>query len=798
MDGVATLDEKTKAVPEARIGSEKDARTVVDQLREAERIRSRKRAKIQGMLDGNPPYNPVTLRNKGQGHRTNLNLREGEGMVDSAKTPYYDLVFEVPQFAQVYCEYGDNDQRNYEWGQIISKRYHDMLDSWAGMDFHFQLHQWQMCVFGAGPLCWRDARDWRSQAVKAGQVLVPDDAPANLEELETLVRPRPITPGDLYQSIKNEKAATAAGWNVKIVKQAIVDAAPDSPSVLNDWEYYQAQIRAGDVTWNAKSKRIFVCDLFQKEFNGTVSHFILLDSDSVISQKTGYKRDEDFLFKKIGRFDCFDQIICPFFYDVGTGEWHSIKGLGPKIYDFCEVSNRLTGEMIDGARIGSGITLEAADANALLQTQIVHIGGGVVIQPGYKAVQSRIAESLEGPLAVKRDLQNTLQSNTGQYRQRVSEENHEPTLGQAQLNAQQQSVLSKGAVNRYYKTLDGWHKETIRRALAMGVKLFKTHKQDTPDDYSTAMNDSERGALKFIQGCVADGVPQEALAMEYICSIKATRAIGYGSAQMQELATGGLMQLLPMLNEEGRNNVLRRRAALLVGQANVDAIVPPYQQADVPDDQVWAATMENNALRELGGDIILTPKQDHVVHFGEHLKDVQQHVQQTQGGQNPQGDPSDPMKLLVHLEQAGPHMNAHLVHIQGDPTRKDMVGQMRQALVALGKLADQLKQQMAEAMKAQAGQQQQQPDPEAAAKIMKVVGDLKLKQAKNEGDMQLKAQKQAQQMRLKDLQTAHNMRLKTASTTADQMLQAAAAPPASSAPPAPPAAPVPLYPAAPL
>lgn len=796
MDGVATLDEKTQAVPEARIANEPDARKVVEQLREADRPRSRKRAKVQGMLDGNPPYNPGTLRSKGQAHRTNLNLREGEGMVDSAKTPYYDLVFEVPQFAQVYCEYGDNDQRNFEWGQSMGKRYHDMLDCWTGMDFHFQLHQWQMCVYGAGPLCWRDARDWRSQAIKAGQVLVPDDAPANLEELETLVRPRSITPGDLYQSIKNEKAAKTAGWNVKIVKQAIVDAAPDSPSVLNDWEYYQAQIRAGDVTWNAKSKRIFVCDLFQKEFDGKISHFILLDSDSVISQRTGYRREEDFLFKKIGRFDCFDQIICPFFYDVGTGEWHSVKGLGPKIYDFCEVSNRLTGEMIDGARIGSGITLEAADANALLQTQIVHIGGGVVIQPGYKAVQSRIAESLQGPLAVKRDLQSTLQSNTGQYRQRVSEENQEPTLGQAQLNAQQQAVLGKGAVNRYYKTLDCWHKETLRRALAMGIKLFKTHKQKTPDDYSTTMSESERGALKFIQGCVTDGVPLEALDMEYICSIKATRAIGYGSAQMQEMVTGGLMQLLPMLDEEGRNNVLRRRTALLVGQANVDAIVKPFEQADVPNDQVWAATMENNALREMGGDIIITPKQDHVVHFGEHLNDVQQHAQQVGGGQNG-GDPSDPMKLLIHLEQAGPHMNAHLLHVQGDPTRKDMVGQMRQALVALGKLTDELKQQLTEAMQAQAQQQPGQgPDPEAAAKIMKVVGDLKLKQAKNEGDMQLKAQKQDQQLRLKDLQAAHNMRLKTASATADQMLQTAtAAPPA---PPAPPAAPVPLYPAAPL
>ncbi len=774
MDGVNTLDEDTKKAPEERIANAADARTIISQLKEAERVRSKKRAKIQGMLDGNPPYNPVSLREKGQGHRTNLNLREGEGMVDASKTPYYDLVFEVPQFAQVECEYGDNSQRNLEWGAKVGKRYHDMLDDWPGMDFHFQLHQWQMCVFGAGPLCWRDARDWRSQATKAGQILVPDDAPANLEELETLVRPRSLMPGDLYHSIENEKAAKTAGWNVKQVKQAIVDAAPDTPSSLHDWEYYQAQIRAGDVTWNAKSKRVFVVDLFQKEFDGSVSHYILRDDDYATISARSINEKDDFLFKKIGRFDCFDEIICPFFYDVGTGDWHSIKGLGPKIYDFCEVSNRLTGEMIDGARIGSGITLEAADANALLQTQIVHIGGGVVIQPGYKAVQSRIAESLQGPLAVKRDLQNTLQSNTGQYRQRVSEENQEPTLGQAQLNARQQAILGKGAVNRYYKTLDGWHKETLRRAIAMGKKLFKTHKDKTPDDYNGSLSYSERGALKFFQYCVRDGVPEEALDMQYICSIKATRAIGYGSPQMQEVVTNGLMQLLPMLNEEGRNNVLRRRAALLVGQANVDSVVPPYGATSMPGNDEWDATVENNDLREPGGEARVTDQQNHVIHFGIHMKEIQDHMQAMQAGQ------VDMPQLLVFLEQTGPHMNEHLAAVAGDPTRKDQVKKMRDAIVGLAKATDMIKQQMQQAAEAQAKQQMQQqqamqqaqPDPAAMAKV---VGDLKLKSLKQEGDMHLKTVKQAQQMKLKDLQAAHGMGLKTATTAQDQALAAAAA-----------------------
>ena len=100
--------------------------------------------------------------------------------------------------------------------------------------------------------------------------------------------------------------------------------------------------------------------------------------------------------------------------------------------------------MLDGSVIGSGIALEAQEAASLEETQVSLIGGATVIAPGYKVVQTRIAESLNGAMTMRRELQNTLQSNTGTYRQRPTEgENPEPTLGQAQLNVQQQMVLSQ-------------------------------------------------------------------------------------------------------------------------------------------------------------------------------------------------------------------------------------------------------------------------------------------------------------------------------------------------------------------
>src|SRR5262249_42358590 len=155
-----------------------------------------------------------------------------------------------------------NPTRNREWSAKFSTRYHEMLKDWRrGMDYHFQVKQNQMVVYGAGYMIWRDTTDWRSRSTKPGQVLVPDDTPANLDDLETAATPRSMMPGELYRLIKDEKAAKTQGWIVDTCKEAIVEAAPQEPNQTRNWEWCQEQIRKGDVTYNARSKRIFVVDL---------------------------------------------------------------------------------------------------------------------------------------------------------------------------------------------------------------------------------------------------------------------------------------------------------------------------------------------------------------------------------------------------------------------------------------------------------------------------------------------------------------------------------------------------------
>jgi len=736
---LATLDADTGKAPESRIKSAAGVRNRIGELRRAEGTRSLRRAKQDGLLDGNPPYPPSKMRELGRANDANINLRTSEGILDAAKTPYYDLIFETPRFTNIEIEYGDDPQKNFEWSETVSTGFHNLIDGWDGHDFNVQLEQRQMCFHGVGNTMWQDRLDWRWRARKIGDVLVPDDAEADIDELPECAVPRSIDPTKLYKMIRNEDAARINKWNIGAVRKAIIAAAPDSMRKENgdNWESYQESLRCGDISWGNKSSKIHVVDYFVKEFDGSITRVMVLYDQAATTTDTAGNDKDAFLMKKEKYADSFREILCPSFFDIGTSLWHSIKGLAPKIFDFCELENRLTGRLIDQAMAGLFVGADSADA--LQRMQLVPHGPVTVMPPGISMQNSKLAEHMQGPLAVKRDLQGMLQSNTGQYRQRNSNENHEPTLGQAQLNAQNSAILSKGAVNRYYKTLDRRYREMLRRVL--NPKL----KKDDPGG---------KEALEFREWCMDHGVPKEALEYKRVRRIKAVRSIGYGSPAMRELVSSKLAQMLPMMDETSRRNAQRTMLAPYVGQHQIDAYFPPASAAGLPDDHAAVATLENNALRQPGGQVLITPQQNHFTHFKVHLSDAFEHLEELKAGQ------AQPVAVLGHLHQVGPHLRQHLDAMQGDPTRKEQLGQMEAAWQMLSKMADQLQQQTEEALRAeQADAPPPQPDPKTMAALAKVQGELEIKRIKTAGDLELKAQKQDAMLRLKDAQAAHDMRL---------------------------------------
>lgn len=764
---LASIDPDTGDRPTSRIGHAGNARQLIERLKYEDQTRMYRYTKIMGLLDGNPPWPAKKLQDIGQAHRANFNLREGEGMVEAAKTPYYDLVFEVPQFAKItFGTPGLDPSMSAEWSNIISEEYHETLSGWIGFDQNMQLHQWQMIVHGVGPLFWPHGISWQSEATKARKVLVPQETKANVEDLEMVAVLHSFRADQLESYIAGAASDNEDfyGWNVPIAEKAIVDCAVREMRQqygIENYDLYQRAIRTGDLFYGInRSDRVYVASLFVREFGGKVSHYMVTDQPSGIRQElyNGVEEEVGYIYKRRGKYESFSQVICPFFFDTGPdGTWHSVKGLGPKIYDFCDVSNRTFCQMLDGAVIGSGITLEAQDGASLEETQIALIGGATVIQPGYKVAQTRIAESLNGALEMRRELQNTLQSNTGSYRQRVALENQEPTLGQAQMNQQQESKLTTGSINRYCNSLNLFHNETLRRM------MDPAQTKDVPGG---------KEAMLFMAKCVMRGIPQQLMNFRNIMKVRCVRSIGYGSPQIRDMTTKELVGMIPMMDEVSRNHALRARAASLpgVGQSSVDEFFPPIEKQNIPNNHTAQAVTENNALRTLGGQAIVTPEQNHSIHFDVHGQDAMQDFQ----------DPNaDPHEKLIHMEQAGRHMSQHLQKISQDPSRKQEVEKKQGQLDDLAKKTDQLNQQTTDAVKG-AMKDQGQADAANQAQnpaMAKVQGDLTLKAMKLKGEMGLKAKSQDFKESLADKKTAADIIRKTKVGQADQVNQPKGGPP---------------------
>ncbi len=781
---VQTLDSKTLEPPKTRLGPAWAIRNRIAEMRRKDKDRSTRRDKIQKWIDGARPLSVSKLEKTAQADRTNFNPREAEAMLESAMAPYYSLVFRNPQYASCECSYGGSKAQQADWSNKLARNFHRMLDEWDEFPYHMQLKFASMILFGIGVTMFTDEENWQFQTRKLREFLVPDRIPATTKKLPEACYFREISAVDLYKLIENEEKAKEMGWHPDRVKRAIVKVAGSAlqditgkAGIFGDqWnEEYTASLRRGDSQWHTENAQLRLSGYFIKEFSGKISHCIFID-DPVPVSPSSVEDESLLLFKKVEQFEGFHQIAHVFFHDVGTGEWHSVRALGPKIRDLTVANAILFCAMIDGAIKGAVYLFQAKDAVGEQVSQMIEIAGGNIIPASLELQQNRIADSLEGPINVRREVQGTLQTTSAQYLARTTGENSEPTLGQAQLNFRNQQQLSESDSDHYLKHLDGLLKETLRRALAMGIRCFKKHhpQDEPPEEYADEVpsfpDDAEAGAYWLVRRCILeDKIPIEALDWKWICNVKATRGAGGGSPAAVDISTRELLTLLPTMDERSRRNALRQRVAFLMGQNNVDEYYPPFDEAEMPDDNAALATLENNALRSEDGEVLITPLQDHVIHFKYHFADCAQDLQALESGQSKR----NPVQVLVHLHQAGPHMTAHLNQISGDPTRKDAVEKMTMALDQLAKLTDELQQQTMEALKAQ--QQPQGPSPEMMSAVMKTHGELALKKQKQDGEFALKAQKQAASNHIKDVTSAFNMYLKNRESQQQASLDAAQA-----------------------
>lgn len=716
---------KDGIVPECRMKEARGAQSLVSRLIDKDRKRSRKRAMVDGLCDGNAPLSDAKLREANRADAANFNDGTGRAFLESGAGAIYDLSTEAPGRIQIDTSHGNSEQR-VDWSRIMSQKADLMFFRDKSWDSREQTSQNETVLHGTGPYYFDDGHVVLPRAIPTGNLLIPDFAPSDVEEWEEAVILDQYMPPRLYSFIRNEEAAAKVGWNVEHTKM-VIEYAMDQQQPANrnrDWEWFQNQLKTNSIDYVDGLKVCKLAHVFCKEFDGRITHGIVEEADT---SGMGIK----WLFHSIGRYASWYEAIHPMYFDKGrAGLHHNVTGLGVKMLGMMTYKNRLFLNLCDKA-FAPKILFKPTSAEAATKFQLTRFGDWGLLPPGTEAVQTPIQGFLQDGLAMYRTSDEMLRSNLSQYRTPVEPDKpgNPDTAMEVRMKASQSGSLANTTFSRYYKQLDLLYSEIVRRLCNL--------------------NSTDARAKEFQKRCTDSGVPRECFGR--IESVQAVRVIGQGSPFMRQQVTQTMMGMFAHLPETGQANLMDDFIASHAGQSAVSRYNPrSVNMSTLVGDQKERA---NNQIANAKVGMMPTPSpsQNPLIFAGLFLQAATQAVSTVKQG-------ADPRQVVQFLDIIGPAIHAHLKRMQNDPLRKQAAELLEKQTERLGKITDQLKKMIAQ--KAQQQKQQQ-------AKTQQVMSDQQIKEYKVRGDLNLKSVKLRHSMATKDATTRQNLALNDARTSSE-------------------------------
>lgn len=646
---------------------------------QADRENAYNRSRVQEMLDGFPPYDQSELDNLGQSQRTNLNLLEGAAIVEAALQPYNDLTSSVDYIAHVETAMGDSQTRS-EWNQIISEEFDRLLRTWHRFEFNNQALAREFVVHGLGVVYFEDDFDWRWKTCGLSDFILPRNTPANEEDIDYAIARRRYTTTQLYQFIKDEEFAKQNGWNIDETKKAIYWATSSRNSAPTSWEWeeLEREIKQNDVYYGrVRAKEVWVLHFWVREFDGSISHFLTLENGL----------NQDFLYRNIGRFKSIKNCLHIFTYGIGNGYYHSIRGLGYKIFPQIQVSNQLRCTIIDSTFFSAGAVIQPEDSVALDELSFSYMGPFTLVPPNIRFVDYKRENLAQNILPIVQDLSGQIQNNTGTYQPRFPGQDTSSPQGrerktklEIQAQLQKESTLSTSSMNLFYIPWDRVLAECFRRVTNPAL---------------SQLDPGGKEAFEFRKRCMQRKVPENAL--QHIKRVRAVRAVGYGSASARLLALDQVGALAPQFDEIGRRNAIRDKVAAYVGYAQADRYVPSLQSGESqrqPIDQKFAQ-IENGQLMQ-SVPVQVNQTDNPTTHIMVHLTAIYGLINGIKQGSIP---PEAGSQMLHNFLN---HITQHVQQLTQDPTRFQQVRQLNKGLNLVEGFLTQLDHNIAEAQAAMA------------------------------------------------------------------------------------------------
>ena len=723
------LDEKGKPV-EQRLKDVKSAINIFTALHRSDEASAVNRARVDAMFDGAAPYNPTKLAVSGQALKTNLNFGEAQRILDVALSAYVDLYSSLERFVGVKATAGERSEVGPK-EEIVAEELTHLFRSWP--EFHSSYLR--LCTtfikHGVGIAYFDTADDWRFKVGGFSDILIPRQTPSSEERIDVAVGRRQYHLHELYGFIRNEKAAKAVGWNVDEVKRIMVKNLKHDGragrSQLTEFEAVQAEIKNNDLHTGIQNPTVDVLHFWVRELDGSVSHYICAEQSP-----------EDFLYKKPSRYAKPEQAYVLFTYGVGSnGTYHSIRGLGQRIFNHVQTSNRLRCQQIDGAMLSSAVMIQPENQRSLDELQFTFYGAYAVMSPNVKIVEKAIPNLGTAVQPALQDLTQQLQLNTDTISS-YGPNQSSPYRNQMQVVSDMDVAtrISGATINLFYASWNRLMREMVRR-------VVQSKKQDS-------------SIKDFYDRCAKRGVEADFIKKLDVDRTKAVRSIGSGSLANRLVSLRELQGISGQFDDVGRRNLTRDIVSTRVGHDLADRYVPSEVESR-PAVDTKIAFLENSQLQQ-GQPVPVVGNELHGQHLQVHVPLLQQLLESINTGQ------ADPQQVLPILQAFYQHISETVQFAAGDPALQGLVSQTKQVLQfaeeAINntmKALEKIQRDQAQAAQ-EVGAEQPAGPSEVDMKVQKAQVEMQIAQQKAELDMAIKQRKFDQEQAMRDAKAALEFR----------------------------------------
>ena len=715
-------------------------RVAYERMRKADEGSARNRTMIQAMLDGEPPYDQADLERQGLGELCNVNWGQGEQLLSVATSPYIDLLESVDVFITTPVDFGDPQMRS-EWETVISEEFTRMLRNWPEFFPRYLYLIQQFLAHGVVVAFYDDEIDWRPQIAPLGDFLIPRQTRASDEELEICCIVRGVPPHELYAKIEDEQLATELGWNIAATRKAIVQAAQKNvhTDAINNWEAIQREFKNNDVGFSnsASAAEIRLVYMWIRELDGKVSQYIF-------TEKAGDSDDgKEFIFEARNKYQSTTEAFTSFFYGIGTnGYFHSIRGLGSKIFSIVQALNRLRNRFFDGLLAGSMMMIEPESEDALQDLSLIHIGPFMIKPPNVKMVDTTAPNYGTSLIPGLNELNNLLQQQGGTYStEAIFNAAKERTRYEVQAQVESLSNINIAALTLFYQPWERTLKEMLRR-----ISRSDYFEQDAGGKY----------VVEFRNRCLDRGVPEEALYAIDTKRAKVVRAIGNGSSAARSAIMQQVYNLSQNFDAQGRQMAIRDLTRTIGGVEAADRYTPaPEMQR--PPMEAKTAMLENNQLKQ-GEPVEVLPTELHAIHLPIHLQMEEEIIQAIDEGQMLI---EEAMPSLTTLHQ---HSSAHAEQMTGDPNYPQIKQRMQQIDEIIWNGTKRLEKLQRDQQ--EQAQEQQMQAPQSQANPSDAPDTMQRQLVEMTTKLRMAEEKHAQEMRIRDNQAAQSIAIADAEAAA--------------------------------